>query len=745
MSSELQENAVQQLRNAFDEALRLLPESSLRTTVYNARKRFFQRQTFSENTLSILRAEKQLAGLNACIRNWEGIKEQTHRQEILFEQSLLKNYSALQALARNASLQRALLFASHDLLERLPDFAEKMPDQFDKKDRRTAFSLFQYATRALFKTSPLSRFTTLQCHHLSGHEIAEWPDGLGEKVQVTPNVAILPAIYAVLLREPAFFQSLHLVLNPCITAVKKPLTWLYFDGEQEAFQQISPDPVVELVVQKLLKSNHETSYQTLFAWLQSAVDADDEALQGWIFRLVDIGLLEWQLPERGLSPGWCGGLYQYLGFLPSSPLLSEAAYLLQWLRTTARILPFQSLEAARTSQEEAFKETAAFLQRHGEEMPPLAASQLFFEDVVQEHTCPVPSAIMEELGTALATLWSKREAHQLSPFRVRLAAFAQAELANGKTMEFLAFSRKFLAWNAPKTPAELQTTAQKAGLMGALMQIYSENNHYKAVVNALYPGGGKMFARWLPLFPASISESVRVWHNSPPPPGGDYPWQGWSNANFQPAFSTSILAVPDGRLRGEQKILIGHLSVRLGDPGQPELFDRTTNLPVFFNDLGLEAPETRPPVMQVLWHLGMPPVSLESLWPRLEWSEQEAGVRYRGRVESGLLVLARATWELSPAVWRELFSQVGTGTQKALEAAARLRALGLPRRFFGQFAQRRERPQYYDLDCPISILLLEKNIEKGVGALLLTEMLPVPEQWPGERVTEIVLEWRNDG
>ncbi|MDX1911829.1 MAG: lantibiotic dehydratase, partial [Saprospiraceae bacterium] len=255
LEPEWQENAVQQLRNAFDEALLLLSESPLRTLVYNARKRFFQRQTLSENTLSVIRAEKQLAGLNEGIRAWERALEQVQRQETSFEQDLLKNYSALQKLARNTSLQRALLFASHDLLDRLPDFAEKMPDQLDKKDRRTALSLFQYATRALFKTSPLSRFTTLQCLDLSGHEITEWPDSLGEKVLVTPNVAILPAIYAVLLRDPAFFQSLRLVLNPCVTAVQKPLSWVYFDGEKEAFQTLLPDTVVEYVVEKLLETH----------------------------------------------------------------------------------------------------------------------------------------------------------------------------------------------------------------------------------------------------------------------------------------------------------------------------------------------------------------------------------------------------------------------------------------------------------------------------------------------------------
>jgi hypothetical protein len=742
---ERREKVASELQTAFDEALQDLPASTLRTTVYNARKRFFQDQKLSAAAVAIIRNTPQLGVLQENIQAWEALQEETRRQEILFGEVLLENYRALQTLAGNETLQRALLFASHDLLRNLPDFAQKEPGWLDKKDRQTARSLYKYLTRALFKTSPLSRFTTLQYRDLLSDPENDWPDALDEKVLTTPNVALLPAIYEVLIHEPAFFQSLRLSLNPCIVQQDAPLLWLYFDGEHEAFQEMQTDPVIELVVEKMLENEREAPYKTMLSWLQAAVDADENALQNLIFKLVDYGLLEWQWPERGLSPGWCGALYQYVGFLPSSPLLTETAYLMQFLRTTARILPFQDPETAMASQEAALEAVQGFMEKNGGEMPPITPSQLFFEDVAQEYPWTLPEGTVEQLCSELAKQWSARNIGALSKFRMRLTAFAQHELAAGKTMDFLAFSRAFLLWKASNVADDFSAQPAAPAKTGALIQVFKENGEYRAVVNALYPGGGKMFARWLPLFPASVSDRLREWHNRAGATGGHFPWQGWSNANFQPAgWSDLVVLTPDGRAGGGRRVPLGQLRVRLNAGGCPELFDPADNIPLYFNDLGLEAPETRPPVMQVLWHLGVPPVGLEALWPADLWTNIGPGVRYRRRYESGSLVLARAAWELSDDVWRGLFLDGVTPAQKAQSAVRRLTAWGLPRRFFAQFKAKRERPQYYDLAIPLSVLMLKKNLESGEGPLFLSEMLPVPEQWPGERAMEMVVEWAND-
>jgi hypothetical protein len=741
--------AAAHLLHSLEEALAVLPDSQLRTAVYNARKVFFQRRKTPAAALEtqLLTAKIQPQLLEA-IASWREIEVAQLAAERHFEQQLEANYRTLQTIAQDETLRRALLFASHDLLASLPNFAVKNLEFLDKKDRQTAFSTLKYLTRALFKTSPLGRFTSVQVKSLrESSEAAEQTDAwLQSKSLLTPNVAILPAIYEVLLREPAFFQSLEVSLNPCITDTNRQ-TWLYFDGEQEAFQQINPDPVVDFVIDTLLLDpQRKLPFLKLLQCLEAAVEASAAELQGLIFRLIDTGLLAWELPERGLSPGWCGGLYQYLGYLPASPVLGEAAYLLQWLRTTARTLSFQSVEEAQKIQVESLVAVKTFLENYGAVLPPIPPEQLFFEDLAQDVTFEMPSGTIETLLTQLAEYW-REHARQVWPsFRSRLFHFAQQTIPVGQSMDFLEFSRLFLESAEPDATNSFQPVLLGAspGKLGALLQIFVENGKHKAVVNAMYPGGGKMFARWLSLFPANVSESLKTWQNTQGVRTLAFPWQSWSNANFQPVLSGKSLRIPDARtgaIQGGQVITLGELGVRLDKNGLPQLIDKQDGTPIIFNDLGLESPESRPPVMQVLWHLGMPWVSSEMLLPKEMTPTLESGVWYRRRVETASLVLAREAWELPAEVCERLFA---TGKSQAARIGlgiAFLQSLGVPRYFFGRVLGKREKPQFYDQKSPISMLLLEKNLQKIKGNLLLTEMLPTPDQCLGDRVGEFVLEF----
>ncbi|MFN0175535.1 MAG: lantibiotic dehydratase [Saprospiraceae bacterium] len=764
-----EQHAAEQLLLALDTALYALPESSLRTAVYNARKDFFQRRKLpSINLEETIQANGDLTQLLDSLRFWYRTQDEKLAAEILFEQNLAANYRSLQDITKShdETLLRALLFASHDLLAAQPAFAEKPAADFDKKDRRTAFSLLQYLTRAVFKTSPLGRFTTVQVRdlrHIDGatqsHPVnmPEIGEPLDSKSLNTPNVALLPAIYEVLLREPAFFQSLIVSLNPCITSLlHAESTWLYFDGEREAFQQMEPDLVADFMVKLLLGNQRKMPFPEILKHLENEVEATKPQLQNLVIQLIDIGLLEWQMPESGLSPGWCATLYNYLGYLPSSPVLTEAAYLLHWLRTAARTMPFQTILEAQQLQREAVQKAKEFFEKHGGEMPPIPPEQIFFEDISQDMAVNLPQGVVEHLAGQLAECWQQKESHPLSPFRARLYDFAETIIADGENIDFLEFSRAFLgsgssetrdvpATLVAETPRRLKPPIQPRhhGKIGALLQIFRENGEYKAVVNAMYPGGGKLFARWLPLFPLEVSEAVKNWCNSEKVASASFPWQGWSNANFQPSFSDISVAVPDGRAvgsAGARTILLGDLAVRKDEHGFPQLIEKQSGQPVVFNDLGLEASETRPPVIQVLWHLGVPAVSSESLLPEGFVSELNNGIRHRRRLEFQSLVLARAAWELRPEIWGELFSEKKSQAERIGLGIAALKAFGIPRWFFGQFTGRREKPQFFDMESPISILLLEKNLRGGSGNLLLTEMLPTPEQWLGDRVGEFVVE-----
>ena len=759
-----EKSSAEQLLNSFDEALMPLPNSPLRTVIYNARKDFFQRRKLpSLTTESIIQHEKSLIKLSDSLNFWHKTQQAKQAAEAIFKQNLAANFQTLQTIACNETLQRSLLFASHDLLANIPAFFEKPVYQFGKKDRRTAFSLAQYLARAVFKTSPLGRFTTVQVKALENIHLP--PDRVGEwhnfRPLVTPNVGLLPAIYEVLLREPAFFQSLNVVLNPCISEpLRDETNWLYFDGEREAFQHIDQNPAADFVVRTLLENQRKMPCGTLIELLENEVDASAEQLQQLVSQLIDIGLLEWELPERGLSPKWCGSLYQYLGYLPSSLVLTEAAYLLHWLRTAARTMPFQTIEEVKNLQCESIREAKSFCEKWNGKMPAIPPEQIFFEDVAQETLVDIPGGIIESLVNQLAECWQLKDLLEMPPFRARLNDFADKFLEEGEHMDFLEFSKKFLEYNGKATDGAAESLVSKTGKSsikkvipryqgkaGALLQIFQEQGTYKAVVNAMYAGGGKMFARWLPLFPAQVLENLHQWQNSENRNSASFPWQGWSNANFQPEISSLSLAVPDGRVLhfpSGQPILLSQIAVRKDDHGGCQLFDKQSGKSIILNDLGLEAPETRPPVMQILWHLGVPYVSVDALLPERIEIECIGEIRHRKRVEYQSLVLARETWELPAEICANLFP-TKTGKSQAERIGlgiATLKRISIPRRFFTQFTGRREKPQFFDMESPVSMVLLEKYMRTASGNLRITEMLPLPDQWLGDRATEFVIEFQ---
>ncbi len=724
----------------FDALLSALDVSDFRTAVYNARKVFFQKQkTPSESFRLMLTGHTHVPEAADLLRQldlWDKAISQKAAQKKRFGEVLLENFRALQETARNETLQRALLFASHDLLDRLPSFCERPVADFNKKDRQTALSLLKYLTRAAAKTSPLSRFTTVSFKRLA-------PGFSGEtlpivKSAVTPNVALLPAIYDVLLREPAFFQSLSLVLNPCITSEKEK-TWLYFDGEKESFQQMEDDPVAELVVRLLLSSQRKMQFPDLLESLKNEVEATGGELQSLVFELIDLGLLEWDLPEKGLTPGWCGGLYNFLGFLPVQPsVIVETAALLQWLRTSARSLTYQSVPEVQDVQRRAVGLVNDYFDRFGGTAPSIPPEQIFFEDVEEDVQSDIPAEALQQIAHELAECLRDLSDQRLPSLHARVAAFGLGLLQKGESIDFLSFCQKFLSEKHPE-PGQI-TLPPHHGKMGALLQMFrKENGAFGAVVNGLFAGGGKLFARWLHLFPAEFQYTLEAWNDAVA-----FPWQGWSNANFQPQLSADSLAVPDGRVAGKShghRILLGNISV-VQKEYSLQLIDNETGKQIRLVDLGLEASGLRPPVMQILHSIGVPYFSLQTLIRRnLDWTAGGEGWRFRERVEYGPLILLRASWEIGidlASVWR----QIPGDADFFQTVRSDLSATGVPRRFFAHFSG--EKPQYFDMDSPVLMSLFKKMLLRTERHFLLTEMLPVPEQYivrkDGLRAAEFVVE-----
>lgn len=639
--------------------------------------------------------------------------------------------NAIQSYATHPTIQRALLFSSHSLFQQLPAFSRISPEEWHKKERKTADSLLKYVFRAATKTTPLSRLATVSMQRLSHQrDASDLLEGFFDAAKhiVTPNVALLPAIYNVLLQEPAFYHSLSLCINPSLNTTQEGYEWLFYNGEQESFQQLPASAALETVVAVFRKTPQNSCFSELWPILCQALDADTASVEKYVFQLIDFGMLEWILPEKGLTPGWCGSLYNILGFLPSAPLLTDTAFLLQWLRTAARTIPFQALEEAMTTQISALEECRHYFEKYGGVCPDIAPEQIFYEDVEYPVQGNVPLEVVEQVADQIASCLKNATTYEISGLRAQIMHFGAKILPLGESVPFLDFCKLFLTDQTPNKSNLRVEMPLPAGKIGALLQFYTtDSGEYRAVLNGLFPGGGKMMARWQHLFPTDLKEQMQKWW---PEEVLAFAWQDWSNANFQPVLSRESVQVPGGRVGGhtpDAGIRLSDVWVHQTKHGL-ELRDPSSGRRVVFSDLGLEQSASRPPVIQILWQLGVPYISASILTGKEDWTTLESGIFFKKRLEYQSIIINRAAWMLGEKAWRKYwFEEVWSDEKQFLLLRETLAGWGVPRRFFASINE--ETSRYFDQDSPLLMQSFWHMLSGSTGSLYLSEMLPTPDQW----------------
>jgi len=728
----------------------LLPDARLQKIITNTRRRLRQ-ETFASAIVIDPYLQKKRPDL---ARLFDNLNEKISNKQLIvnhlrdkFAALVLAERKALIQYAGHETIRRSLLFTSHSLLGELPDLASSNPENWHKKERRTALSLLHYFTRAATKTTPLSRLATVHLQYLdrpTADTEEQTPVFSTNKHIATPNVALLPGLYDVLLREPAFFNTLGIRLNPGLIPTDNGFEWLHHDGTQERFQRHDTNTSLQRIRAFFEQQQQDIRFCDLTTALAMEAEDSPEDIQGYVFQLIDHGFIEWLWPEKGFSPGWCGGLYNYLGFLPASAMLTDAAYLLQWLRTAARSISFQSISEARETQCEALAQCRTFFERYDGACPVAAPEHVFYEDVEAPAQDHLPVEVVQKGTHDFSNAIKNAAPYRITGLRAALILFGRQMLQTGESMPFLTFCRLFLEQKERSQSAEVIENQINLEKTGALVQFYkTSSGEYRAVLNALYPGGGKMMARWLHLFPAGVREQLQNWW---PDETFAFPWQDWNNTNFQPVFAPEALAVPGGRVGEANGIALRDLLV-FRDADGLQLREKIHKRQVVFSDLGLEAPNARPPVIQVLWHLGVPFISAGIFTQNADWDMLQVGVFWRKRIEYQSLILERAAWRVAPHVCQSRFIDSSLEAfEQFISTRNILSEWDVPRFFFAGFSNGKTR--FFDQNSPMLMQDFIKMLQQQVNEdLCLSEMLPEPDQWIVEaegtlRGAEWVLEWK---
>ncbi len=196
------------------------------------------------------------------------------------------------------------------------------------------------------------------------------------------------------------------------------------------------------------------------------------------------------------------------------------------------------------------------------------------------------------------------------------------------------------------------------------------------------------------------------------------------------------------RLPKEDRVSLDEISVHLTErPAGCGPFFPPFNHWLNIADLGLESPDSRTPVLQLL--------RAPSRSSRFSLAGMVEDFRKNKKGKDAPpapgfpvgddLVFRRETWVYNI----ENLPKKARPTAPEIDWFSKIRAFqkkeSLPRRCFYSF---RGKPQFVDFQSVISLRAFQKRLEKTEGEIVFTEMLPLPEQLPGEgRAVELIVEF----
>lgn len=296
------------------------------------------------------------------------------------------------------------------------------------------------------------------------------------------------------------------------------------------------------------------------------------------------------------------------------------------------------------------------------------------------------------------------------------------------------------------------------------------------VVNATFPGFGKMVSRFLHLFDPTITEELQHWNNSLASKAllVENSDASYFNANLHPALLPFEIWMPGGHnmLPPAQQIPVTDLSVGINADGtRLQLFHRPSQKPVYIFDLGFQGMRGRSPLFQLLnkftlakypWfapllnainkHVYPPDRDKKSVdhWklPRIVYEERLVLQRQAWHFPRELLPLRQPQegewayfnrlnqWRLVHEIPHEVFVYIYNRNEVANHPHPSPRA---------RIGRDDYKPQYISFHNPFLVTLFEKLLHKVPDTLKIEEMLPGSEQLlvfeQEKRVTEFVFQW----
>ena len=259
----------------------------------------------------------------------ELLAEMERHEELLcefrttYEREVEELRQSLGATLGDADFGAGLRLSSRSLARSLRKHLESSETQMDPKTER---GLLRYLTRAAAKATPFGRFCAVVPGHLakvaspitlSGDPTAKWS-------RIRLNKRLMQLVLGYLATDEVARRQMPHRLNPTLQLGADGAVFLAAHSGREAFQKVERNAAMDLIVSEL-KVRGTVTIQELAAAIAALpeVDASREEAEVYLERLVEVGLLQPDLPGLSQDSDWPGRLLQVLAPVDDTPAVQE--------------------------------------------------------------------------------------------------------------------------------------------------------------------------------------------------------------------------------------------------------------------------------------------------------------------------------------------------------------------------------------------------------------------------------------
>lgn len=291
----------------------------------NARKKLLNIKRDIYNNRSINKKDYELssgflsagmmAELDAFLQSRETFRGNYEKGRQLYICEVKEIRNVLKDHWRNDRYMCGLMMGSNVLLNELFKYFEN--NRSTGKAEHTELGLMKYYSRMFSKTSPFSTFTNLAIANLGRPgpmlSMANDEDKYFKDIQslVRLNAHILKYFLNILSCYPGFYRNIEMKLNPTLIKEESGYVFLVNSNNSEAFQRISKDDIIEMIIDKCA-TGPALTYAGLVDFLTEVVDEESAVLEQFLRSLIGYGIIEFDFQISGTDPDWLLALFKRL-------------------------------------------------------------------------------------------------------------------------------------------------------------------------------------------------------------------------------------------------------------------------------------------------------------------------------------------------------------------------------------------------------------------------------------------------